>query len=150
MGKKKPRASGFLIVAGNPIERFLLMQHATRWDLPKGHVDAGETDMECALRELHEETGIRASDIDVDPAFLFESRYNVNGKRYGADGETVEKTLTIHLGYLINDVEITVTEHEGFEWFEWNPPHVIQKKAIDPLLKHLSNHLQANSQPTRQ
>ena len=29
------------------------------WTLPKGKVDAGETDEECALREVKEETGFR-------------------------------------------------------------------------------------------
>ena len=57
---KQPRSCGFLIVAGDPVQSFLLMKHADRWDLPKGHVDPGETDMEAALRELEEETGMRA------------------------------------------------------------------------------------------
>ncbi|MFN9976001.1 MAG: NUDIX domain-containing protein, partial [Phycisphaerae bacterium] len=49
---KQPLSCGFLIVKGDPIDSFLLMRHPKRWDLPKGHVDPGETEMECALREL--------------------------------------------------------------------------------------------------
>ncbi len=30
------------------------------WSLPKGHVDPGETDLDAALREVFEETGVRA------------------------------------------------------------------------------------------
>ena len=30
------------------------------WSLPKGHVEAGETDVQTALRELYEETGLTA------------------------------------------------------------------------------------------
>ena len=56
------KSCGFLLVRGEPIREFLLMRHADRWDLPKGHVDAGETEMECALRELAEETGVAAAD----------------------------------------------------------------------------------------
>ena len=69
------KSCGFLIVRGQPAREFLLMRHADRWDLPKGHVDPGETEMQCALRELHEETGITATDIEIDDGFRFESHY---------------------------------------------------------------------------
>ena len=69
---KTARSCGFLIVRGDPVGSFLLMKHKQRWDLPKGHVDPGETDLECAYRELVEETGIAADDIVMDPTFRFE------------------------------------------------------------------------------
>ena len=34
-----------------------------RWDLPKGHVDVGESDAECAVREVGEETGVKDAKI---------------------------------------------------------------------------------------
>lgn len=142
---KQPRSCGFLIVKGDPIESFLLMKHPSRWDLPKGHVDPGETDMECALRELEEETGIAAADVTVDPDFCYETRYLVKARRYtNSDGE-VEKTMLIYLGRLERDVEIEVTEHGDYQWFDWNPPHEIQERAIDPLLESLASYLQAKS-----
>ena len=33
------------------------------WSLPKGHVEAGETDQQTALRELYEETGLKVKRI---------------------------------------------------------------------------------------
>ncbi|MEQ9408385.1 MAG: NUDIX domain-containing protein [Fuerstiella sp.] len=138
---KEPRSCGFLIVKGDPVQSFLLMKHPTRWDIPKGHVDPGETDMECALRELDEETGIKKSDIEIDPDFLYETQYIVDGRRYGAANTPVEKTLRVYLGRLLRDVKLVVTEHENFEWFAWKPPHAIQQRAIDPLLAHLENYL---------
>ncbi|MDG1895404.1 MAG: NUDIX domain-containing protein [Fuerstiella sp.] len=135
---KEPRSCGFLIVKGDPIQSFLLMKHANRWDLPKGHVDPGETDLECALRELEEETGIHSDQIVVDDDFLHETRYMVSGKRYGLGKGPVEKTMRIYLGRLVEDVELILTEHLGFEWHDWNPPHHIQAKAIDPLLEHVA------------
>ena len=138
---KEPRSCGFLIVKGKPIDSFLLMQHPSRWDLPKGHVDPGETDMECALRELREETGIKKRHLKIDDNFCYETRYIVDAKRYGGKGE-IEKTLLIFLARLKEDVEIEVTEHGGYKWFEWSPPHKIQKKAIDPLLTHLQEYLE--------
>ena len=137
---KQPLSCGFLIIQGTPIESFLLMKHPSRWDLPKGHVDPGETELQCALRELEEETSIDAHQIEVDPTFVFENRYLVNQKRYGGTG-VVEKTLKIFLGRLLQPVDIIVTEHDGYRWFDWNPPHTIQDWTIDPLLAAVQKHL---------
>ena len=49
---RQPLSCGFLILRGQPIDSFLLMKHPRRWDLPKGHLDEGETELQCALREL--------------------------------------------------------------------------------------------------
>lgn len=38
----------------------ILVGESARWQLPKGHVDAGETTEQAALREVREETGIEA------------------------------------------------------------------------------------------
>lgn len=38
--------------------RTLMIRCRNRWDLPKGHVEPGETPAEAALREVEEETGI--------------------------------------------------------------------------------------------
>ena len=132
------KSCGVLIIEGNPIDRFLLMEHANRLDLPKGHVDEGETDLECALRELQEETSIELEDIDLDPDFRFELQYPVKMKRYG--NETCLKTLVIFLGRLRHPVKIEPTEHQGFRWVAWSPPHSIQLETIDPLLAALSAH----------
>lgn len=129
---------GFLIVRGSPPDQFLLMRHADRWDLPKGHVDPGETQLQCALRELHEETSISSPDIEVDPTFRFESHYPVTDKK---TSQLVDKTLIIFLAQLIRDVPILCTEHLGYQWFPWQPPHNIQQRTIDPLLAAVAAHL---------
>jgi 8-oxo-dGTP pyrophosphatase MutT (NUDIX family) len=134
------RSCGFLIIRGDPIREFLLMRHVDRWDLPKGHVDKGETDIECALRELVEETGITADDIDIVPGFRFETRYQVLGKR---DGKLYDKTLVIFLGRVTRDVQVQVSEHPEYRWFKWQPPHKIQEWTIDPLLDELARFIAA-------
>ncbi len=37
------------------------------WSFPKGHQEAGETDMKTALRETKEETGLDVEIIDYEP-----------------------------------------------------------------------------------
>jgi len=131
------RSCGVVVFKREPLS-FLLMRHPTRWDLPKGHVDPGETDVECALRELEEETGIGADDIELDEGFCFEHNYAVQDRRHPK--QTSKKTLLIYLGWLKRDVEITPTEHPGYEWFPWNPPHSIQPATIDPLLAEVAEY----------
>ncbi len=138
------KSCGVLVVRGEPIREFLLMKHADRWDLPKGHVDPGETDIQCALRELEEETGITPADIDLDPAFRFETRYHVRNKRTGDEWQP--KSLVIFLGRLKRNMDILVTEHEDYQWFPWNPPHQIQQETIDPLLAALDGFLSNRSE----
>lgn len=133
------KSCGVLITRGDPIDSFLLMEHVDRWDLPKGHVDPGETDIECALREMEEETGIPRSAVQLDPDFSFVQRYEVCNKR--TNGVWVPKTLLIFLGTLVEDSPITLTEHIGCRWFPWAPPHMIQTRAIDPLLEAVEAYL---------
>ncbi|MBX3437227.1 MAG: NUDIX domain-containing protein [Planctomycetaceae bacterium] len=137
------KSCGVLVVRGEPVREFLLMRHADRWDLPKGHVDPGESEIQCALRELAEETGIQATDIELDPAFRFQLHYQVCEPHTG--GQWRLKSLIIFLAQLRHDVEIVLTEHLGYEWFRWEPPHHVQQQTIDPLLHALGEHLLARS-----
>jgi 8-oxo-dGTP pyrophosphatase MutT (NUDIX family) len=138
---REVRSCGVLIVRGDPIREVLLMEHPTRLDIPKGHVEPGESDEQCALRELWEETGITADDIDLDPAFRFVVQYNC---RYRKSDELLAKTVIVLLGRLKHDVTIHTSEHQGFRWLAWNPPHTLQPETIDPLLAYLAVHLETN------
>jgi 8-oxo-dGTP pyrophosphatase MutT (NUDIX family) len=127
------KSCGFLIVQGDPIREFLLMRHAERWDLPKGHVDPGEDELSCAFRELQEETGITRDNVEVLDGFRFTTNYQVRKR----DGRLYDKTLVVFLARLKNNIEIQATEHISHQWFAWNPPHRIQAWTIDPLLAEL-------------
>ncbi len=50
-------------VVRTPDHRALMIFRNGRWDLPKGHHEAGESIEQCALREVEEETGIRPDAI---------------------------------------------------------------------------------------
>ena len=45
------------------------------WDTSvAGHVDSGETYLECAVRELQEELGVKVSEADLQPHFFMQAR----------------------------------------------------------------------------
>lgn len=129
------KACGVIVFRKVPEKSFLLMRHHDRWDFPKGHVDPGESEIECALRELAEETGIKEELIELDQHFRFELSYQVKLKKYNF--EPRQKTLVMFLGTLdeeVNSIDIQLTEHIGYEWMRWSPPHSIQNLTIDPVI----------------
>ena len=132
-------SSGYLVFRYFDRPQFLLMRHQDRWDLPKGHLDAGETKKQAALRELEEETGLASSQIWTDPDFVFEHRYWVSLRKTPA--QQALKELTVYLGFLLDQVPIRCTEHLGHQWWDWSPPHRIQAQTIDPLLEQVNEHL---------
>ena len=56
------RAAGGVVVRGTGAEVTVLLVHRPAyddWTFPKGKVDPGESDEDCAVREVEEETGLR-------------------------------------------------------------------------------------------
>jgi bis(5'-nucleosidyl)-tetraphosphatase len=138
---KQVKSCGFILFKGDradPQKSFLLMKHAERYDLPKGHIEPGETDLECAIREMNEETGLPTSAVRVELGFEYRSVYYPQYARY--DYEQIEKTLIIFLGWVDTPTIILSSEHLGYEWIDWQPPHKIQLQTIDPLLAEVSNY----------
>jgi len=142
---QKVKACGVLVFKREPAPAFLVMKHARRLDLPKGHLELNESEQECALRELWEETGIPAESVQLEPGFRYQEVYFPHEARFGPG--RVEKTLVIFLGWLLKDQPIQLTEHKGYEWLPWNPPHKLQKYTLDPLLARLEEYFRERQLP---
>ena len=71
------KSCGAVLYTGNgPYRRYLLLQNRSGHNgFPKGHVEADETEIETALREIWEETGIHATLI---PGFRHSYCYTPN------------------------------------------------------------------------
>lgn len=81
-----PRLGAIAVVLRD--DHVLLVQRGKQpdrglWGFPGGHVEPGETALEAAVRELHEETGVRARAVDYIT--------NIDVLRHGPDG-----ALTAH------------------------------------------------------
>jgi bis(5'-nucleosidyl)-tetraphosphatase len=82
------------------------------WDLPKGHVEAGEAETQTALRELREETGIK----EVELVFGFRETLEYFYRR---EGKTMHKEVVFFLGKAAS-ADVTLSfEHVGFEWLPY-------------------------------
>ena len=124
------KSCGVILFRREPELSFLLMKHPDRWDLPKGHVDEGETELECALREMEEETGIPRSAVRIDDKFRFSEVYYPVDQRYPV--EKIEKTL-IHLFGLAGHAAI-------------HHPHRTHRPRLDPL-EPAARHPEKHDQP---
>lgn len=136
----KVKSCGVICFTRTKQPSFLLMKRSHRYDLPKGHIEPGETELQCALRELWEETGITNRQVCLDLDFRFKTIYYPRYRRF--DGQKVEKSLVIFFGWVSEELEIVMTEHSSSEWIQWNPPHYFRNRIIDELL--LSIHQKLN------
>jgi 8-oxo-dGTP pyrophosphatase MutT (NUDIX family) len=107
---KKVKIAGIVIFhdpsySPNPTSKevLLLEKHNGKYDLPKGHVEEGETFLEGALRECCEETGLHHhKNLDVYP--------------YHYISVPSKKWLRFYLGFTpIRDIQLS-NEHYDYHW----------------------------------
>lgn len=102
----------------------LVTQHSKHkgWDFPKGHLEVGETSEAAALREVKEETGIKAEIIEKVGAtqyFYWEDGEPYSAPQSGATKgkQKVFKTVTFFLMRFIEQGEATTAfEVSAHKW----------------------------------
>jgi 8-oxo-dGTP pyrophosphatase MutT (NUDIX family) len=106
----------------------LLLSRLTKrplWEFPKGGVDEGETVMEAALRELHEETGLAAGDVSMCEGFQHKEDYRFTSGK-GEERILIRKAVTYFLAEA-NRTEVTLSAHEASDYV-WLPlPEALTK-----------------------
>lgn len=80
-------------------------QFSQCWSLPKGHMEAGETETETALRELYEETGLTAV---IDPSAAVTIEYPIS--------PIVRKEAVFFLGQVHGQVSLQEGEIVTHRW----------------------------------
>lgn len=90
---------------------FLLLQSAPGkpWGFPKGKLNRGESEAEAARREIAEETGLQA--IELDPVFRHSIHYVYRRGRV-----LVEKDVTYFLARALTPEVHISWEHVAFRW----------------------------------
>jgi 8-oxo-dGTP pyrophosphatase MutT (NUDIX family) len=115
------RAAGAVIIRreGNNTY-FLLLEYPrssdstnTYWDLPKGHIEKGEKELETAKREVFEETGL--NDLEIVDGFKEWIKYS-----FREEGKFITKVVTFFLA-LTKQEKIKISyEHVGYVWLPYD------------------------------
>jgi bis(5'-nucleosidyl)-tetraphosphatase len=126
---------GVLLFQDRPRRSFLLLIDEERLDLPKGKIEPGEDELQCALRELEEETGIHPDRVRIVDGFRSVTTLTKNGKH---------KTLVLFAGEAEGPLAITPHDHDDYAWVPWDPPHDFARwPRIDRALRDWQEHLDA-------
>lgn len=127
-------AAGFIIFRriNHEIE-YLLMQTSYgihHWTPPKGHLDPGETEIEAAIRETFEESGLQKSDLHIFEDQIVNLNYDVNGK---------PKKVVYWLAELINkSAKVRLSEeHQDYQWL--NLDNACKYASYEDMIKVLKN-----------
>lgn len=99
--------------------RYLLLHHGGEyWNFPKGRQEFGETEIETALRELKEETGI--SKITLVDGFKDEYDYDFDSEIKDDHREKIYKKAIWFMGEVTDDQIKISNEHINFGWFDYD------------------------------
>lgn len=110
------------------------------WQMPQGGIDAGETVLQAAIRELGEETGIAPDLVEVigqtDEWITYDLPPELLGKIWhGKYGGQQQKWVLMR--YLGRDDQIDIaTEHAEFDKWSWMPADDLIGKIV-PFKRHV-------------
>ncbi|TWD79668.1 ADP-ribose pyrophosphatase YjhB (NUDIX family) [Kribbella amoyensis] len=115
----------------DPAGRILLIRHErlglTRWELPGGHIEPGESTVQAAIRETQEETGLHV----VPGRLLAECRHQWDGRTVG-----ILYFQATHPG--IQQAEAT---ESGIEAVDWIDPRTLDPAETSPLAWPVIDHV---------
>ena len=107
---KQERSAGAIVFRKDKeLEYLLLHYEAGHWDLPKGHIEANETEQQTIKREIEEETGIK--DVKIVHGFKEKIQYYFKFKN-----ELIRKEVLFYLAQTETKLIKISFEHIGFEW----------------------------------
>lgn len=108
----------------------LVTQHSKHkgWDFPKGHREIYESEEQTALREVEEETGVKAEIIER----VGETKYF-----YYEEGEKVLKTVTFYLMKYLGEGDATTAFEVSAK--KWLSPEKVEAQLTFKDTKELWN-----------
>ncbi|MDI6708926.1 MAG: bis(5'-nucleosyl)-tetraphosphatase, partial [Candidatus Thermoplasmatota archaeon] len=101
---------------GEERKYLLLLYKEGHWEFVKGHVKQGEADRETVLREIREETGMTAQDVEIINGFKEPVTYF-----YEHQQQLMRKTVTYYLAKTeVETIQLSTQEHEAYQWLNYS------------------------------
>ena len=124
------KSCGFVLIKDN---QALLLKHRSgnHWDFCKGHVEANESELETALREVKEELNGQ-----VEPIAGFRETIEYSPK------PNTEKLVVFFLGYFSGEIKVQSEEIIEAQWFDFDEVYdqltfIENKKVWLKALNHI-------------
>ena len=126
MPHRIPHAAGCVIVRHSEAQPLFLLicDQYGQWTFPKGHLDAGETSAQAAVREVFEETGIRGL---LGP-LITTIFYDVTKK-----GRIFRKQVDWYL-LTTEQIDVTPQASEGIYEYAWVTAETVEQRLGYPAL----------------
>jgi 8-oxo-dGTP pyrophosphatase MutT (NUDIX family) len=119
-------AAGFVVFfIGEEYLEILMLEYDDYWGFPKGHLETDETELDAAMRELKEETGVQLLLSSTDP--IGESVYEVK-----KSGQIRQKKVYYYAGVAKNREVVLSNEHHSYAWVHYRAAY---RKLIFPDLR---------------
>ena len=119
---KKEKSCGGVIVEGGKV--LMVLQTNGTLAFPKGHVEDGETEIETAMREILEETGV---ETELDQS----KRVGLN---YYIENLDIDKQVVVFVGKPVGGIEVRPQEGE-IEAVDWVEISEVESKLTYPEWK---------------
>ncbi len=100
-------------------------QRGTSWSLPKGHIDPGESQLQAAIREIEEESGIRRLTYVKDLGSYSRYRIGLGSK------EDMGELKTLHMFLFTTDEERLKPIDDNHPEARW-----VRPDDVEALLTH--------------
>ena len=109
------RAAGGVVLKNN---QWLLMFRRKKWDLPKGKLDRSESSRKAAVREIEEETGVKAK---------IQGRICTTWHTYATQNSRILKRTKWYVLECQDDSAMKPQAEEDIERLEWLPYPDVQR-----------------------
>ncbi len=107
-----------------------MLRAYANWDFPKGQIEAGEQELEAAIRETREETGISDLSFPWGMAYLETGPYGPGKIARYYIGKTDTETVLLPVS-----AELGRPEHDEFRWVGYPEARELLPPRLQPVLE---------------